>query len=421
MMITETIKLNENSILKRKEEARFRVSDFLIVLFWIVYLFVRLWIADSENLSEAYKAVMVVPYINKNTGTIMLLLTCLILGCLFLLNRLKFDNIFPAFLLRIVLYFIPVLYLEGDFQYGIAFAIIQTMLAYYIGYNYKGKLNIIINILIVATLILLGQIFYVIIYNNLSIFENTKYFMRLPGGQTNYLGVFLVASYILVDLFYSNSKNFFKYVYLGLIWVGVWCVGTRSGLLILVGYYCFKWGRTFYRNLKQKNIWEKKRKHFLLKTLFIIIICCFFGIFFFLIKDEILYRLSAFTVEGMTTNRLQVYADVVELIFQHPILGRSAYSYIAFDTKYSHNFLLESLNQTGIIGTCIYLLIWGYCFKKISKIREEKIRFLFQIFILITLIHGSVEPNLFSIISDTFVWFLLGIGCGYSNRLKDKR
>lgn len=402
----KTINRVQNPLLEKKNSSRFRLSDFLIMSFWAIYLFVRLWVADSENLNESYQAAMVVPYFNGNIGTIMLVLTVIVFGGLLIVNNLKIDSSFPLFLLRIGLYFIPILYIEGEFRFGVAYAIIQTMLAYYIGYNYKGKLKTIINMLIVATLILLGQIFYILLYNELSIFGNNKWFMRLPGGQTNYLGAFLVISYVIVDLFYADSKKAIKYLYFVLMWLGLWCTGTRSGILVLIGYYFFKWIKNI---LASKGITVKR-------LFFGLVIIFGIGISLILIKDEILNRLNSFTFEGMTSNRLKVYQEIIDIIFEKPVLGRSAFSYFAFDTQYAHNFLLESLVQTGIVGTIIYLFIWFSCYRKISKIQNKQLRLLFQVFTIITLMHGTMEPNLFSVASDTFVWFLLGIGCACSKR-----
>lgn len=405
----KTINRVQNPLLERKNSSSLRLSDFLIMSFWAIYLFVRLWVADSENLNESYQAAMVVPYFNGNIGTIMLVLTVIVFGGLLIVNHLKVDSNFLLFLLRIGLYFIPILYIEGEFRFGVAYAIIQTMLAYYIGYNYKGKLKTIINILIVATLILLGQIFYTLLYNELSIFGSNKWFMRLPGGQTNSLGAFLVISYVIVDLFYADSKKAIKYLYFVLMWLGVWCTGTRSGILLLIGYYCLKWGKNIFLDKSNKGITTKK----LLLGVSILFI---FGILLIVFKDELWERVQLFTIEGMTSSRLKVYSETFEYILQCPLLGRSAFSYKVFDAVKTHNFLLESLIQTGVLGTIIYLWIWGYCFSCISKIQGKKIRTLFQFFILITLIHGFVEPNLFSVTSDTFVWFLLGVGVSISKK-----
>ena len=314
-------------------------------------------------------------------------------------------------MLRIGLYFIPILYLEGGFQFGVAFAIIQTMLAYYIGYNYKGKLEIIVNLLILTSLVLLGQIFYVVLFNEISILDINalKWYMRLPGGQTNSLGAFLVIVYVIVDSFYVDNKKAIKYLYFALMWLGLWSVGTRSGILVLIGYYCLKWGKNIFLNRSNKGITIRK-------LFFGVVIIFAVGVILIFFKDDFWRRFKLFTIEGMTSNRLKVYAESFHYIGQNLLLGRSAFSYDVFDAVRTHNFLLESLIQTGIIGTIIYLIIWFCCFKYISKIKEKNLRTLFQFFILITLIHGSVEPNLFSITSDTFVWFLLGIGVSFSNR-----
>lgn len=64
--------------------------------------------------------------------------------------------------------------------------------------------------------------------------------------------------------------------------------------------------------------------------------------------------LGRFGVSTLFSNRINVYKETMELIFQHLLFGRSAYSYHVFDAVKAHNWLLESLVQTGLIGTAVY-------------------------------------------------------------------
>lgn len=389
---------------KRKIYMRF--ADKVIILFWLLYLLVRLWFADSDNMSDGYKSAIIVPYVDFNIGITMLAITLLICICLILSNRFRFDENLALFLIRIPLYFIPLLYIEGTYQWGVAFAVIQTMLAYYIGYNYKGSFKIIVNLLIAASIMLGLQICFTFFVRELSIFEidKLKFYMRLPMGQTNSLGAFIVVVCVLVDTFYNKNKKLIKYVYFIFMFVCLVATGTRSGIIILVGYYLCKLAYSIF--VKQRLT----IRDFLLITF----ICIAIIIFIIYKYDTIISLLQRFTLENMASNRLKVYSDVLEIFSKNPLLGRSAFLYQAYDAVRAHNFILESLVQTGLIGTSIYLyLLYKVC-RKIKKIKDKTLRNTLRAFIAITLIHGLVEPNLFSVTSDTFVWFIIGIGVSLS-------
>lgn len=399
-----------------KQKSRINNADKMIILFWCLFLLIRLFVVDSDNLSASYKSALIVPYIDANNSFIVILLSVIVILFLLLKNRFNVDNNIVLFVSRIVLYFIPCLYVTGDFKFGVAIAMCQTVFAYYIGINYSGKIDYIIKALIFASVILGVQIIAVLALRKISVFDTQeiKYFMRLPMGQTNALGAFIVITYIVVDTFYANIHKKIKYIYFLFLLICLCATGTRSGILVLFLYY-------FYKFIKFIKNGEKLDRTKLNRISLLFVIFCIVAIFVTIkYGNKVVAMINRFTLEGMSSARFKVYAEVIEYIKQYPIFGRSAYYYYAFDAVKAHNFVLESLIQTGIIGTVLYLLLLKKVYSAVSRIKDKKIKKTFKIFIIFYLIHGLVEPNLFSVTLDTFFWLFAGIGVGYYYRQNKK-
>ena len=58
-----------------------------------------------------------------------------------------------------------------------------------------------------------------------------------------------------------------------------------------------------------------------------------------------------FSFDSLTYTRFKVYQEALAVFGQHLLFGRGAYAYKVYDAVMAHNFVLESLIESGILGS----------------------------------------------------------------------
>ena len=380
-----------------------------IIFFFSAYWFIHLFIADSSNMTTWYASRIVVPYIPLKTVLVLIALHALTLASLLWIRAYKIDFVALVLFLRIPLYFFPMIYCSGTFFWGDALAVILTFSAYLIGRSYQGTGKFIPATMLSVVFILCAQIFATLFINRLSLFSETvdvKFSMVLPCGQTNSVAALLIIAFVLFDSYNRNSdKKVYRLALLFLILIGIYGTGSRSALLIIAFYYMIKLAPSVL-NLRKVKITKKSIFSAGIVLSGIIMVLVFWG--------KHLYTKVLSFGDSTVYNRLYVFADAIDLIIKHPLFGRSAYGYEVFDTSKTHNFLLESLVQTGVVGTIIYSVAWLIVVTRLFSSSQNSLNNMCRMFVIVTLVHGSIEPNLFNSLSDTFVWFILGVGVSNS-------
>lgn len=71
--------------------------------------------------------------------------------------------------------------------------------------------------------------------------------------------------------------------------------------------------------------------------------------------------------------------------------------------------MLESLVQTGLIGTAVYGYALYIGVRVVRRIKQKDIRVSVISFVIMYLFQGMVEPNLFGTLSDALFWLVLGV------------
>lgn len=212
--------------------------------------------------------------------------------------------------------------------------------------------------------------------------------MVIPLGQTNTIGCYLVGMVIYICS--SSIKRICKIFAFILSLCSIIFTLSRSGICCF-GIY------SIYLAIKWLN--TKKTKIFNV----LLLICAFFIIsvcVYLLFGNKIISR---FDWESLTYSRFQVYKEGFELFINYPITGVTAYKFYIYDAYKAHNWILESLIESGLIVSVIYF----YCiYLSIKGVKKNSQSFL--PFVIIYLIHGLVEPNLFTIGLDSFFWLLIG-------------
>ena len=357
-------------------------------------------------------ASMVVPHIDMNMTVAFFAISILGLAGCFLSGKLRIDNVALLLFVRIFLYFMAALSIDnGIFKIGIAYAIVQCFFAYVIGRSYRDDLKTILRVLIAFTFVICVEVFYVLIVNNLSVFSSSlKWYMVLPLGRYNYICCILLPIYALVLNYYLQNRIFI-YIYSILIGIATLCTGSRWGLLVFL--------LILFATVVKEMGKAKVKKKSLIVAMGIVLVA---SVLVLVNGNRVDYLLSGTIAryEGrIAYSRLLVYKDVLDLFWEHPLLGRSAFSYVAYDAVKAHNFLLESLVQTGILGSIIFLVCLIKVFKLIKK-GSPSLSKSFVMFYMVFLLQGLAEPNMFGASSDFFFWLLLGIFVSQSTKLIER-
>ena len=386
------------------------------VLFSITFFCIMLFAFDADLAETTIYNNLVIPHLKVNITIIMATISFVTVGLISVLkSSSKISIIVLLLLVRFILYFLPYFYMTGEFKIGIAYAMLQCAIAYYIGSSYKTDFSIFVKILLIFSIALAIEVFSVLVINHISIFAvDLKWYMVLPLGKSNYISCILLPIFVLVDRFYKYGRRWLMLAYTGFMFAAVVGTGSKGAMILFLGYFVYKIIRNMVISKKiSRKVLVRSSAVFLVVILVIVLIIQHFhsGISNIVLK---------FITNNIFENRIKVYYDVVKLIFQHLLLGRSAYSYIAFDATKAHNFLLESLLQTGIIGTLIFVYVLTLLWKKVKYISDESTRFAMIGFFCIYLIQGLYEPNMFGTVSNTFFLLIVGIGCS-RNAFYEKR
>lgn len=378
--------------------------DWVMVIFFIMFIFARTFIyGDLAIRNKSMYHRMVVPGLGINVAIYLSLMIICTYIFLTFTRKIIFDKMIIFFILRFALYIVPIMYVEGNFNIGTMAMIPFGMLAYYIGYNYRGNLKDISVLLIIFSIIIGIQIIVTLMVNKISVFDPAlKWYMVTPAGNTNFLGTILLPIFILIDVLIDKKKvPFYLYeIFMIFCMIGT---GSRSVIIFLCIYFVLK----YVLSLRKKAFSINS----IIKRIIILLILVFIIILLFQKFNEgIVYRLSKFGENTFTSNRIQVYSAGLKVFMQHVLLGRSAYAYQVYDASTAHNFILESLIQTGIIGTIIYLYMLHSSIRKIWHVHNEKIRNGILCFLFAIMIHGLVEPNLFTGVCEIYFWVIVGVG-----------
>lgn len=392
-----------------------RIVDYYPLIVLICFLFINFFGLNPKMFEDnsVYNYISV-PYIPMNITIACFIISLFGIIIMVYNKQLKFDIIAWLLFARSILYIITSFFVnEVDYKIGDCYAIVQCLFAYLIARNYKKDLKYINIAVLIFTIFICIEIFYIPIVNNVNFFpvagSPSKPYMVLPMGKHNYITCILIPSYLLL----SNCllKNYKLYIlYTILIGLAVLVTLSRWGLIVFIIF-------TLINNLKniKKLLTQKKLINKFLIAITIILLAILF--LFTPIKNILNNVVSRYSF-SIFSSRLQIFKESFDLFLKHPIFGRTAYSYQVYNANGAHNFILESLIQTGIVGTgillyCLYLVI-----KKLNTIDNNNIRKGYLLFISAHLFQGLAEPNLLGLRSDFLFWLIIGFGVAEATKYK---
>lgn len=378
-------------------------------LFFIIGLiFIDLFGFNPERMENSQVTKnLVLPYISLNITSTMFVLSIAASAICFIGSKSKWkvpSNVLTL-VARIALYFFPLLYMQGDFKIGVAYAMIQCAFSYYIGANNTSEYKTVLNLLVALMVGLSIEVFAVLYLNKLSLFSpDIKWYMVIPIGKSNYITCVILPIYVATVEYYGHKfKPIITIAFSGFIFSALLATGSKFALVLFVGYWFVKFLQGAISNKKIEK--RKFARNVLLACVLIS------GIVYIFIAHSVQVNiiLGRFGVSTLFSNRINVYKETMELIFQHLLFGRSAYSYHVFDAVKAHNWLLESLVQTGLIGTAVYGYALYIGVRVVRRIKQKDIRVSVISFVIMYLFQGMVEPNLFGTLSDALFWLVLGV------------
>lgn len=382
------------------------------ILTMVFLCFVLLFCFNSNAISgERSFNDMVFPYIDVNLTCVFFVISIISIMLILVQKKLLFDKISILLLLRIPLYFIPLLYIsDNNFKIGIAYAVVQCFFAYIIGISYDSKLSYIVNILLILSVFISMEVFCVPIITQLSIFNpDIKWYMTIPLGKHNFIASILVPLYAFVLSYYKRNV-IFAISYSIFIGISIIVIGSRGGFLVFILTTIILFADII------RKIRINKRNAIIVLMIALSLFIAFYNKIISLFS-QIISRYHL----GLMNSRISVYINSIKTFALHPLFGRSAFQYISFfDDKYdvisSHNLIIESLVQTGIFGTILYLICLYLVGNRLRKIKDKDVRRGYLTFFFVFLFYGMFEPNLFNSRSDFLFWLVLGTGIAISNK-----
>ena len=371
-------------LLKERQSHDISAGNVIAILIFLSFVL----IGSNENAQgDIY-----VFFINFNKTYVLVVL--LFLGLLISTKcNIAFDNIslylvfrFAAVVLSSIILILSNQF-QTEYQLGILMAFVVCVIAYLLGQ--KIEKSFIAKVLFCCMVVICMQLIVTYIGRRLS-FGNIveiKWWMRIPFGQTNTVGCLVVG--MMAYIVSSNIKKVIKLLSLVIAFICIVFTVSRSGFLIYC-LYCF-------------YIFIKWTSHLRMRTLVRGLFFCvaLISIIIYFWSESNLFE--RFNFDSLTSSRLQVYKEGIELFLKYPLTGVSAFKFHIYDAVKAHNWILESLIESGIVGSIFYFYAIYLVYKSVKKKNKAYVSF-----IVIYLLHGMVEPNLFTVGLDTFFWLLVG-------------
>ena len=395
----------QNEKIKRIKNILFDYYPFMVLV-----LFILLFTFGFDRARMRFADIMSVPIVPINIFSACLIIS--LFGILITLfsKQFKLDIIAWLLLMRIILFVFASFDVAGyEYKLVVLYSVVQCFIAYMIGKNYKKDFKYIYILLFVFSIFVSLEIFYIPIKNDVNFFpvadSPSKYYMELPMGKHNFITCMLIPLYLLLtNCFIKNKKVYIIYsLFIGL---AVLVTSSRWGFIM---YLLF----TFINNIDnlKKVILSKKYLNVLLIIVLMVLLFC--GIFWKQIYEIIVNVVSRYSL-SIFSSRLAIFKESLSLFIKHPLFGRTGYSYLIAKSTSAHNFILESLVQTGIVGTIILFICLYLVIKKIQTIKDLNVRKGYLLFVVSFLFQGLAETNMFSLRADFYFWLIVSFGIANS-------
>lgn len=414
-LLESELTLINNADSRRKEDS---LLHFGIIIFILYFSFVILF---------SGKDYLYTLYIQYDTKKLEILILAMALFIIMVRKRTLYLDIVVLFLtFRSVLLLIPYLYTSDTYGYwGNYSATVISILTYLL----------VINLNIINREKFLNRLFGFIgltltcqlILNTVNLFSKYgtvyKHLIRLPIGDSNFIAAFLVPCF---TYFLLKDQKKFKNAFFTLFFsMGIFLTYSKGAIVTIFLMFIIKIILAFSMNKRDK---KNVCKQLIVGGIVLILFTCFINYF---LKTDIgldiymntlnkIIRRDHISLNEYTSGRIAVYKANINRFFEHIFLGNGTGYKLNVTNKIqdgrTHNWIIELFVQSGVIGFFVFLCPVFHVLKRTFKSREYDV-FQFRVFFVIIsiLIHGLVEPNLFSPDFDVLFWAILGV-CETGNK-----
>jgi len=278
---------------------------------------------------------------------------------------------------------------------------------------------------LIWTVFLVGLVVYAIYQQ----WPNLNQRFNLPGINNAQIGTLFYFFALCVLFKFDSSMKLIARIAVFTLLLACFIIGFYSGTrtaffgyLISFGIYLF-----YYSHIKLNKIYP-------------IIIVCFLVIFSLILlpsvnkslkrryvksyedaKNVIRYVISNDSSSYKSVIRLRIWKDAIRKFKKNPVLG-SGFG-ISYPDKVSgrnfvhpHNIIIELLVEIGIVGVCIFLMLFGLIFAKAFLMLKQtsgtdRLTFFFYpLSLLFFIIYSSLHTDLST---EYFKWYFAGIIAGF--------
>ena len=332
--------------------------------------------------------------------------------CVIIVSRPYLCKIDIYLISRIIICLIPVLYIPDSSSLSAHYpVVILTFMSFIIGANNQWKDEQLYRyILIICACVWSFQVFRTSMMADVS-YSSLEYksYIRIPIAASNVIAAYLAPISFLVA-FGFKCRKLLKYLIFSFICFAIVLTKSRGGVLSLVITY-FIYLVVF------------KYKISIPQTLFFFLL--FFSILYFLfdkipaVKVFLLgfeAEASSYDFSGLSSGRLEIYAHELKRFLTHPLFGNGMIFNDTTSTSGAHNFIIELLVQSGIVGAMTYLIPIILIIKKYLKQGLDEISLGWLLMIICFIIGGLEEVTFFNYSTDFIFWTACGLV--YSKKCK---
>lgn len=383
-----------------------RVRDFKQVIsgaFLIGFFLLLLFCVSGE--SELSKRIVV--FSIEGSKPILAAIMLLLAFCLTCVHGMKVrtDSITKLLIVRFVLYLIPCFFVResSQLQIGLIAAVACSFMAYSVGKEGICTDKFIAFVMCVAAIVISLQVLTTAQVRGLSInSSDLKWWMVIPIGQTNAIGTYFIPMIIVIDGYRNTRKGMFRNILTIIeicLMASILFMGSRS-TLILIGIYLI------IRYLVPR---AKISKQMMIRML-VVVPSILVGLIVFLMKNKNVMAQFAgqFSFDSLTYTRFKVYQEALAVFGQHFSFGRGAYAYKVYDAVMAHNFVLESLIESGILGSIPFFVALIICLKRMNQSKRMQNTYLYAVGFM--LIKALMEPTFYLSSFEIFFWLFVGFG-----------
>lgn len=392
--------------------------------FFIIFALVSLFTSERE---------LLIPFYFRISSTTLLMGVFIIFFILLVLNRrISLDFISIMLLVRVVTLLIPLTYTEIMQGYwGNYLAIIGSFMAYLISSQISIKWKKDYSILIQRVLMIFLNIASIQVifmyftlgkeYRHLNI-NLFKFYLVTPIGASNYIASIILP--LLIIIFYIDIKNKYKVISIILAFIALVIIQSKNAIFVLLLFIAYRLIKKYIIAIKETNE-NKKLAIFLKLHIFITGVSILYLAFDYLLVEwnmGLVYSNGSIynVINALSSNRLNVYLNELLRWKNHLLLGNG----LAYETGLvrSHNWLIELLVQSGLVGLTLYLGALVSWYKRIyAYLKSSKLMIAVFYGIIIIFIQGFAEVSVFTLTVDVMLWFLIGLSISESKNLKHNK